>query len=74
MRRSGLKEANPIARPLVTRDVPSATAASAPGFGGGLGHRILVAQNASLQGGAHYGAHHTCRRGRVVGHNVALLH
>jgi hypothetical protein len=58
MRRSGLKKANPIARPLVTRGVPGATAASALGVGAGLSSAYWL-HRTSLQGGAHYGAHDT---------------
>ena len=74
MRRSGLKETNPIARPLVTRGVPIATAASALGFGAGAGSAYWLHRT------HHYKAERIMVRmilageDGVVGHNVALLH
>jgi hypothetical protein len=69
----GMKEANPLARPLVQAGAPGAAAASALGFGIGLGGAYWLHKT------HHYKAEHIVVRtllageGAVVGHNIAAL-
>lgn len=71
---SGLREANPLLRPLVKRGVAGQTAASVLSFGTGLGAVYL------LHATHHYRVERITLRfllageGAVVGHNIALLH
>src|SRR5947209_4141458 len=69
----GLREANPLMRPLVTRGVVGQTTASALSFGAGLGTVYL------LHVMHHYRAERITMRlilageGAIVAHNIALL-
>src|SRR5438128_3163040 len=69
----GLREANPLMRPLVTRGVVGQTTASALRFGAGLGTVYL------LHVMHHYRAERITMRlilageGAIVAHNIALL-
>jgi hypothetical protein len=69
----GLREANPLMRPLVSRGIAGQTTASALGFGAGLGTVYL------LHAMRHYRAERITMRlilageGAIVAHNIALL-
>jgi hypothetical protein len=57
----GLREANPIMRPFVTRGAAGEAAGSALGFGAGVGVGYLLHRDAPLQSGTHHDAHDRCR-------------
>src|SRR5229473_442465 len=69
----GLREANPLMRPLVSKGIAGQTTASALGFGAGLGTVYL------LHVMHHYRAERITMRlilageGAIVAHNIALL-
>ena len=69
----GLREANPIMRPFVTRGAAGQAAGSALGFGTGLGAIYLMHRS------HHYKAEQFTRRlmlgveGAVVGNNIAAI-
>ena len=70
----GLREMNPLMRPLVTRGVAGQATASALSFGAGLGTVYL------LRATHHYRAERITLRlilageAALVGHNIALIH